>query len=406
MKVDAVAIGPLDLAAGLAFLQTSYKQGFPWLSANLLDPKGQPLFQPSRITKIGKIRAGIIGLTGAVSSLPADVTRGEWQTIVPPLIEQIAPQCDILILLSSLSPAENQEIARQFPAIHLILTADPNSGNMVPQQVNNSLITQIDRQGKYQGILTIEWDTNGRWGKSLEEEVNGLRNQLGALDWQLQRMRERKDLQQPEYLDKIKLIEQNRESVEQQVKALEKPGPGLANGEKPASTFSHNFLALQQTMTEAPEIKTLVAEIKQQINTLHLHTIRKAEPLPFLGPDGCKKCHAKQTGFWQTTRHAQAYQTLQKQDQALNLECLPCHVIASPELALSRDQLLTLQPSLQAVSCENCHNGPGAKHAGNPKQFPMTRQVEEKICLTCHTKEHDNHFEYQKKRALIACPSN
>lgn len=268
MKVDAVAVGPLDLAAGLAFLQTSQKQGLPWLSANLLDHKGLPLFSPVRIKKIGKIRAGIIGLTGAVSPLPAGVTRADWRTVLPALIAKTARQCDILIVLSSLPPAENQEIARQFPALHLILANDPGSGNMNPQQINNTLITQTDRQGKYQGVLTIDWNASGRWGEVKEEELTSLRNRVGALDWQLQRMRQRKELQQPEYLQKIEQVAEERKIVIQQIKTLEHPQAlGPAGIQKPPSTFNHSFLALQQSMPEDPEIKNLVTEIKRQINS-------------------------------------------------------------------------------------------------------------------------------------------
>ncbi len=265
-----MAVAPLDLASGFALLQTTQKQGFPWLSANLLDQNGLPLFQPTRIKKIGKIKAGIIGLTGALSSLPQGITRAEWQTILPALIEKTSHQCDILILLSSLSPAENQEIAQQFPALHLILAADLGGGNMNPQQVNNTLITQTDRQGKYQGLLNVDWNKSGRWGKAREEELNSLRNKLGALDWQLERMRTRKDLQQPEYIEKIKQAERDRETVDQQIMTLEQsPATASADGQNLPCSFTYNFLALQNSLAEAPEITALVTDIKRQIFDIH-----------------------------------------------------------------------------------------------------------------------------------------
>jgi hypothetical protein len=402
MQVDAVAIGPFDLAGGLALLQTSQKQGFPWLSANLLDQKGHPVFQPVRIKKIGKIKAGIIGLTGAVSPLPAGVTVADWRTMLPDLIKKTASQCDILILLSSLSLAENQEIANKFPAIHLILTANLDSGNMNPQQANNTLITQTDRQGKYQGILTIDWNKSGRWAIAKEEELIGLRNRQSALDLQIQRMRQRTDLQQPDYIAKIAMVEKEKQVVEQQIKTLDSDS---ANGKSAPCSFSHTFQALQQSLPEAPEIKAIVTEIKQQINTLHQSKTNTSETLPFLGHEGCKSCHPAQTKFWQTTRHAGAYQTLQKHNQTLNPECLPCHVTVGHGPTLNKNQLLSLPPGLQEMGCENCHIGTGRSHAVNPKQSQMTRQVAEKICLSCHTKEHDKHFNYQKKRKMIACPA-
>lgn len=280
MQVDAVAVAPLDLAAGLALLQTSQKEGFPWLSANLLDQKSHPLFQPARIKKIGKIKAGIIGLTGAVSSLPAGITVADWQTVLPALIKKTARQCDILILLSSLSSADNQKIAQQFPALHLILAADLGNGNMNPQQVNNTLITQTDRQGKYQGILTIDWQKSGKWGKTSAEELAELRNRLSALDWQIQRMRQRTDIQQPDYIEKIALVEKEKQAVEQQIKNL---ASDSADGKTAPCSFTHTFLVLQQSLAEAPEIKAIVTEIKQKINDLQQKkTSPNPPPLPSL----------------------------------------------------------------------------------------------------------------------------
>ncbi len=409
MKVDAVAVAPLDLAAGVEILLASQKQGFPWLSANLLDLKGQPLFEPLRIKKVGAIKVGMIGLTGPLNSPPSGVRQADWRTLLPALIEKTARQCDLLVLLSSLPPAENQEIARQFPALHLILAADLASGNLNPQQINNTLITQTDRQGKYQGVLTIDWSKNGKWGNSKDEELNTLHNRLGALDWQLQRMEKRAEPQSPEYLAKVKLIEENREAIAQQIKAVELKGTDTGNGQDSTSgtsSFSFNFIPLKQSLPEAPEIRAIITGIKQQVNELNQKVVKKEEGLPFLGHNGCKSCHPAQTRFWQSTNHSKAWETLKKANQDLNLECLPCHVISSSEIPVNRNQLLALPKSLQTVGCENCHVGPGKSHAANPEQFHMKKQVEEKICLSCHTAQHDNHFSYQEKMKRIACPAN
>ncbi len=406
MQVDAVAVAPFDLASGLELLTTSQQQGFPWLSANLIDEHGRPLFQPSLIKTIGTIKVGIIGLTGPVSLLPANVTLVDWRTVLPALIAKNSPQSDMLILLSSLSAAENLEIARQFPSLHLILAADLQGGNMIPHQENNTMITQTASQGKYQGILTIDWNPSGKWGKANAEELTELRNRIGALDWQLQRMRKREDLQQPDYIEKIKLVEKDREMVLQQIATLEQALTSAPEGKHhlPCS-LNHNFLALQISMPEAPKIKAIITDIKQQINILHSNRIRTETKTPLLGHNACQTCHPAQAAFWQKTRHAKAYQTLVDRNQALNLDCLPCHVTASPGLTLSKDELLSLPAALQAVGCESCHAGPGKSHAGNPKQFHMTRQVAKQICLSCHTEEQDPDFDYQKKIKLIACPA-
>ncbi len=270
MKVDGVAIGPFDLAAGLDLLHNSQKQGFPWLSANLLDDKGKPLFPQARIKKIGKITAGIIGMTsidGTGVTLPPAISCAKWQTVLPELIEKTAKKCDILILLSTLNPEENKEIAQQFPALHILLTANHSAGNMSPKQINTAMLTQTDRQGKYQGILTIDWHSGGKWGTGQTEEMNALRNQLGALNRQLQRMQQKQDEHHPEYTEKIKVVAVSKAEVEKEIQKREQPPTDSTTSQ--ASILSYTFLALIPSIPEDPHIKSMVAEIKQKVIAFH-----------------------------------------------------------------------------------------------------------------------------------------
>jgi 2',3'-cyclic-nucleotide 2'-phosphodiesterase (5'-nucleotidase family) len=109
---------------------------------------------------------------------------------------------------------------------------------MNPQKVNNTLITQTDRQGKYQGILTIDWNKSGRWAATKETELIGLRNRLSALDQQIQQMRQRIDPQQPDSIEKIAPVEKEKQTVEQQIKTL---ASDSANGKPEPCSFSHTF---------------------------------------------------------------------------------------------------------------------------------------------------------------------
>ncbi len=270
MQVDGVAVGPLDLAAGLDLLHSSHKQGFPWLSANLLDAQGKPLFSPYRIKEAGALKAGIIGLTGMsaidpATSLPGGASCAQWQTVLPDIIGKIASQCDILILLSSLNLKENQEIAQQFSEIGVIITADPKHGNMNPQQIGNAMITQTDRQGKYQGVLTIDWHKNGKWGNLQEEELRNLRQQLTAREQQWQQMDARKNGQQPEYMEEMKKMASARATLEQDIKEKERQAE---KSSRAASTLSHKFFPLTPDIPEEARIKALVTTISNNIAAL------------------------------------------------------------------------------------------------------------------------------------------
>lgn len=268
MKVGGVAVGPLDLAGGTELLLTSHKKGFPWLSANLLEQKGRPIVAPSRTIKAGALNVTLIGLTGAASTPSPGLSIARWQDVLPALIKKHKGKQDILILLSTLSPVENEDIAGQFPEIHLIVTSNLDGGNRNPQQINNSLLTQTDRQGKYLGQLTINWSKSGKWGKDRNETLSQLQNRLTALDWQLQRMRQQQEAQHPDYREKIRRVEENRVTVEQELNTLRQEEVSPAKDHSPPSHFTHQFIAMTRSIQESPAVNEIVTDLKRQINSL------------------------------------------------------------------------------------------------------------------------------------------
>ncbi len=270
MQVDGVAVGPLDLAAGLDLLHSSHKQGFPWLSANLLDAQGKPLFSPYRIKEAGALKAGIIGLTGMsaidpATSLPGGASCAQWQTVLPDIIGKIASQCDILILLSSLNLKENQEIAQQFPELQIIITADPNLGSLAPQLVNRTTITQTDRQGKYQEVLTIDWSSTGKWGNSQEEKLRSLRHQLMALEQHWQQLLDGQNGQETEFVDEMQRIISARAILEQEITKKEQQTEDFS---PTTTTLSHKLFPLTPDIPEDPGVKALVTTISNNIAAL------------------------------------------------------------------------------------------------------------------------------------------
>jgi hypothetical protein len=363
MGYDAVAVGPLDLAAGTDFLKQQGNSRFPWISANLLNADDSPVFLPFIIKKTGKSTTGIIGLTGA-APLPANLHTGDWHIILPALLQRISKKCDYIILLSNLPKNDNFEIAQRYPDLHIIISADPQFSNLNPIINNSTLITQTVQQGKYLGRLDVVWGNNGKW-----ESVS--------------------DKQRENNVD-----------------------------DKFPSTFSSSFIALGSTLPESVAIQKIVSGIKQRINRLNtpskqIHTIQdgttaqkttKPETV-FTGFEQCLPCHRLQGDFWKSTQHAGSYTTLVKAGQANNLECLPCHVTHEKNLSQKdpADILLSLPSSMQAVGCEVCH-GAGRAHVNNPDNIKPIRKPAKHICLNCHTRERDAGFNYEEKIKLIQCP--
>lgn len=421
MGFAAVAVGPYDLGAGLDFLLQSKRQGFPWMSANLLDGDGTPLFGPSTIHTLGSSRIGLIGLTGKTANLPPTVQLADYREVLQQEINRLSKKCKFLILLSSLTREENRKIIQNFPSIHVIISAQKNRGN-VPARLNgNTILTQTMSKGKYQGVLTITPGTGSQWEKK-KVSLATLENRLGSYDWQISRMKKRKELHTPQYLKKIQTIEKKRKRLLEQITKQKNSASANSTKEPVYSTFKGEFFALSRKVAETSHIQQAVATIKrkikehnQQLRTARatkLHSGQTAKTTKrknslLLGYHGCKECHEKQTDFWSTTDHASSFETLAKKEQHFNLDCIGCHVTTDKNPGQLNDtekkRLLNLPSSLRLVGCESCH-GPGQDHADDPENVKPGKIVE-KTCLNCHTEERSDNFNFEEKLKAIHCPS-
>lgn len=419
---DAVAVGPRDLAGGIALLQQSKQKGFPWVSANIVDDKGQLLF--NKLIK-KKIHGQTIVIT-AVSSAPERTIPGvrmqSWKEVLPALLKQIKVDnpASFVILLSSLNTGVNKQITATFPEISLLIGADPSKGNISPTLMNKSILSQTAKQGKYQGIMEISFGNSRIWGKDSKKKLADLQNKLGSLNWQLRRLlKKSQKADVPEkYTATITRLEKEKEELTTAIKAMEQQ---VAEEQKAGSVtdqFTYSFLALKKNMPNDQPTEERIKKLNSEIRSLNKKKkeTRKAAreedvilvPTKLIGTDTCYTCHELQGDFWKSTQHATAYDTLVKNKKNLDLECLPCHMtidIPGGKFdSLVVDSLLSYPEELQSVGCETCH-GNGQKHLEDPEHFKLVRTPGVNICLTCHTDEHDDNFQYQHKLNIIACPA-
>lgn len=155
MNYDAVAVGPLDLSAGSDFL--AGEGALPWLSANLRDHNNRPLFPGETIVKRGGLAIGIIGLSGGIDPRDQNYQLADWREILPHSLARLQSSCDLLVVLSTLSGDDNRELLRLFPAVHVLLTADRQKGNVAPMLDNRTVTAQAANRGQYLGILDLSW---------------------------------------------------------------------------------------------------------------------------------------------------------------------------------------------------------------------------------------------------------
>lgn len=409
MGYNAVGISSYELTAGLDFLlKLSKTTKLAWLSANLVDKStSKPVFSPYLIAPAGKIKIAIIGLTSpSAKNMLSDTnaTVLPWTEVLPQLHTKLQEQADMIIVLSSLPPVENRKIAEQFKDVHLILQAGNGGNNLPPKPLNNTLITQTDRQGKHIGIMKTTWRSSSIWGIDRAATLKKTQGVLDRRNWQISKYEKHGDplVTLKEYPNKLqvykRLLRQRRET-ENKINQLTKEIKNNQGAPEP-STFKNRFIAMETTLPDDHRVKVLVDKLNKKINAMGRARCQINQKLhqKYSGWRPCGNCHPKILKAWQNTRHARAYETLVNKNRQFNLDCVYCHITGVSKKNAA--EALSIGVDLREVSCEACH-GPGRMHLKDPKKFKLTTKPAAALCLTCHTDEHDGSFDYVQDIKLI-----
>jgi hypothetical protein len=426
MSYDGVGISGRDLAAGLDFLLTMQERSqFPWLSANLVDKSSNtPLFTPYISRKTGALDIAVIGITGNdAKGVLKESDNGNilpWQKVLPSLIAKLSKENDLLVLLSGCSMAENTAIAKELQGIHIIIQAGGGVPFYNPKQIGNTIICQTEKQGKSLGVLQVNWQQSKVWHMDQSEKLLTLKQKdLRGINVRLSRYEKRLAAEALQthwsYQQLLKIRDQVQEHIKRlQADVIQKS----ANTEVP-STFKNRLIAMGISLPNDKEVLDLVKKAKRKVNELGRKSAAanrnisgqpplptKAKliiPLPYAGVTTCSSCHRPQADFWKNTRHEGAYQTLVMKQQNQNPDCLPCHVTYNQRN--NNASLLMLPVDLQQVGCETCHD-PGGNHAKNRGIGSIIRRPTAATCISCHTPDRDDTFNYEIDLERIACPAS
>ena len=427
MSFAAVGVARQDLAAGLPFLLAlRQKSNFPWLSANLVSrTQGKPYFKPHTLITIAGMKIGVVGLTGdqGPDTLLTEKDNAvilPWEDILPKELARLKGHADMLILLSNLPTATNRKIAEKYPEIHLILQGGTASGNMAPERINNTLISQVEQQGKSVGILEVHWNKQTkRWADPGGENLLlDKKNELDRLGWQINRYRQQGDPKiafknQPDVLAAYDAMLAQRARLDQEIARLTAEQNAKNARRAEFSSFSYRFEAMRKELPDNPAVRAIVDATTKEVNrigkmattagtTAPLAQGQMVFPENYIGSTACQSCHAPQFKKWLGTKHAAAYNTLADNGQQFNTQCLPCHVTGA--FGQPGETILSLPDDLRQVGCETCH-GPGKQHASLPESVKLPGQPGMDTCLRCHTGDHDANFIFPKALALLRCGS-
>ncbi len=144
---------------------------FPLLSANAFGPAGQPLGDgPWRIIEINGIRIGIIGLITETTPYIIIPKGNEGLRFDPPLlvtqqlVDQLAGQTDIIVLLSHLGHEEDLDLARKVQGVDIIIGGHSHTLVNPPVKIDrkdgSTWVAQADAYGTHVGVIELMIDVD------------------------------------------------------------------------------------------------------------------------------------------------------------------------------------------------------------------------------------------------------
>ena len=162
------------------------------------------------------------------------------------------------------------------------------------------------------------------------------------------------------------------------------------------TNWKHEIIALPPETGDAERMADWYAEYNAKVKEDYKKRVaaRKAMEAgtsPFAGESSCKSCHAAQHDKWFSSRHAEAFYSLQDANKAFDPDCIVCHTVGFEQKGGFLDPALT--ENLIHVQCENCH-GAARAHAESGGKEPVANKAwpKEKMCAQCHVQKHSPDF--------------
>lgn len=334
MKPDAIGTGETDLAMGMDYLKELTTEYQLDLIASNLIPEVRDLFHQYKIIEIGGKKIGIISL------IQPELLSGKTTGLqIQELVRFIRKQADSVILLSHLSPGEEENLLKNGADIDIIISSHYGYSQK-PVHINNGIIATAGSRGKYIGILRLTFYGNSPY------RINAEGNESGTI------------------------------------------------------RYSGEWVPVEQDLPSDTGIDKLIDNYHRKVAELNSH-IQEQENILLANAEKCAECHIKQYNFWKTTKHSQAYKTLEKEGKNLDPECVGCHTTGyrkpggfSSPAGVGK---------MKGVRCNACHIN-STEHARSRGQMRINKFVPETTCRECHTAERSPDFNYMKRLPLISCP--
>jgi len=417
-KLSAVVmIQPTDLAGlgGLSELASGVR-----LASNLSLPEGAlpaAALKTEAVRVVGGVTLGVLGI--------ADPEAGPWPPGVRISDPVVAAQQGLerlrgrgvqgVIALTGLRRDAARRLFRKVPGFDLVVAGgDPEltDGAEQAEQLGGALLVVPAVEGQRLVRVDLHLSQEGhrpvwtlrRTQQQEQQAAAALRQRRDLLRARMEQLRSDPQAEPAFVRTTASEIERLSHELSRTAAPAAAPGDGYVTVE---------LLPIRRALPRDREVAGAMAALDRRIGEANLEGLSGPPPPPaghpsFVGISACQgACHFHDDAveFWQKTRHAQAFPTLVQVGKELSYDCVSCHAVGFDEpggsnlwslSAWQRGAALArpAAPDLRNVQCEVCH-GPGSLHVVAPSKnpIPVARPTQER-CLTCHTKDHSDTFDF------------
>ena len=404
----AWAPGANDWATGAEALGRYRDQsGAALLAANL---KGAPGAVSSVVREVAGLKVGVVGVAdpkGRTGGYPEGVSATPPLEAIKAAIEDVKKQgARILVGLAALPRGEALRLADSVPELHVLVVGKPSESGHTndlpkpPVLAGSTLVVEAANHLQSVGMVDLFIGGDAKdakapivfkdaGGVAKAEEILSLSSRIRELEARINNWENDKTVK----AEDVKARKADLERLRAERAKLEAPGPPVSG-----SFFRYSLVEVREKLgTEKGVADRLLAYYKR-VNEHNKTAFADRKPEPpakgeasYMGVEACTECHDEERKVWDESKHAKAYETLQKDFKEYNLDCVSCHVTGYGKPGGST---VVHVEKLMDVQCEECH-GPGSLHAKDPgKKGLITVKPDPQSCVSqCHHPPHVEGFD-------------
>ncbi len=396
LKVGALGLGPADLAKG------SGKTRVPRHAVNA--PPGTPT-EPPAVIAIGVGQVGVFGViaTATIPGVTDPVAAGK--AAVADLRKRGAQI--VVGLVQAPTKKDAAKLVRDIGGIDLAVAGlginapEPERIEIEPQQIGTGWLVVPANRGQVISRLDITLRGPGPLADAVGSgaavvKLATIERQLAAIDADLEKFAGDTSAD-PGFVaqKRAERLELAARREQLQTRPLLAPASG--------NYFTLEQIRVNKTLACAKSVDDRVTAYFRAAGAANVKaaaTIKVTAPAKghasYVGGEACEDCHSDAVEFWNTTRHAHAWETLVERGQEFDYDCIGCHVTGWDKPGGANLASIAAKAPLRDVQCETCH-GPGSIHiakGGEEKPSAVQRMPADNLCAgQCHTKEHSDTFE-------------